>query len=401
MENSKVVGPVVKHESYLVTLTPPAAGDLLFVSSYDVSDPESTSGDKHGYQRPPTVKRFKEVGSYFEKNGNQRLVTPVIVSVRLKEPEQVERFLKLLANGDIEQIKELFGPRVASIVDGQHRVYGLLHAWTNNNEFLPRIPALLIFGLTYEEETDLFNTINVTQRKLPKALVEVNRGDITEAGEHTYAQQIRKLTFGLCRQEDSVWGPVDGDERINMTGARDPNRPVTYEGLRRSTSNMLPKRLYDRLAALDEDLPLKYAKRYWSAVSEACAEAWNGQPETRTVINPDTEETHEEKIKYRIKDLVGVAALARLGQDIIQSHIDSGEADKLEGLVNGLVEVNWEKCDGNPWMRSQAGFAGQRELYELLYALVYSDQRPWESTDASAETQAAPTISEAPVAAEA
>jgi len=37
---------------------------------------------------------------------------------------------------------------------------------------------------------------------------------------------------------------------------------------------------------------------------------------------------------------------------------------------------DWEKADNNPWMKSQAGFAGQKDLYEGLYQWVYSGVRP-------------------------
>ena len=40
------------------------------------------------------------------------------------------------------------------------------------------------------------------------------------------------------------------------------------------------------------------------------------------------------------------------------------------------MEVNWKKEEGNPWMRSQAGFAGQKELYEVLHLWVYNDKEP-------------------------
>ena len=376
MTNARVIGHVVENRLYQTALTPPKADELFFVSTYDSEDPLSNAFDKHGYQRPPSPNRFAEIGNYYSEESNSYKIPPIIISVRLSDPEDIKRFLKLLDAGDIDGIKAAFGEHVASVVDGQHRLKGLIHAWKKNPEFLPEVPFALYFGLTFIEEANMFNTINATQRKLPKALIETTRGDITEAGDATYAQHIRRLTFSLCRDEDSVWGPVDGIEQINMTGVRDPNRPVTYEGLRRSTSNMFPVHLLTRLSAIDENLPLKYAKRYWAGVASACAEAWQGIPSKRTVIDPATGIETVERIKYRIKDLVGVASLAKLGKDVITTHIDSGKADKLEELVDRLTQVDWEKSPTNPWMRSQAGFAGQKELYELLYNLVYNEAAP-------------------------
>ncbi len=161
-----------------------------------------------------------------------------------------------------------------------------------------------------------------------------------------------------------------------MTGVRDPNRPVTYEGLRRSMQNMFPPTLLSRLAAMDEQLPLKYAKRDWNAVKEACVEAWTGEPSTEVVDDPVTGESRTVKIQYRIKDLVGVSALAKLGKDIITSDLESREPKRLEELTAKLMEVNWKKEEGNPWMRSQAGFAGQKDLYEILHQWVYNDNEP-------------------------
>ncbi len=388
MLSTRVLGHLEENRSYLLALTAPAARELLFVSTYDAQDPKSNAPDKHGYQRPPTPSRFPEIARYYLENGNRSLITPIVVSVRLSEPTDIGRFVKLLAAGDVSGIHRAFGQKVASIVDGQHRFYGLLKATEQDPEFLPFIPLMVYFGLSFVEEAELFNTINVTQRKLPKALIETTRGDITEAGDTSYSQQIRRIAFSLCRDEDSVWGPVKGVETINMTGVRDPNRKVTYEGLRRSTSNMFPAEILDRWINIDENLPVKYAKRYWRAVSEVCVEGWTEKPDSRVEVDPDTGEKREVAIDYRLKDLVGVAALAKLGKDIIVAHFESGEKDKLEQLVSRLVDVDWSKDPKNSWMKSQAGFAGQKDLYMLLHRYVFSGKdpegnlAPWSKQDA-------------------
>lgn len=377
MSAARLLGHVEHQRVYVATLTPPIARDLLFVSTYEAEDPASNAVDRHGYQRPPMPKRFPEIAHYFTTGSNRFLVTPLIISVRLAAVADIERFLQFLQAGDISAIRRHFGINVASVVDGQHRYLGLVSAWEADSEFLPAIPVMLYFGLSFVQEAELFNTINATQRKLPKALIETTRGDITQVGSEGYAQRIRRIAFALCRDSDSVWGPIEGVEQVNMTGVRDPDRPVTYEGLRRSTANMFPEELLSRLEALDSELPIKLAKRYWKHVSETCREAWTGRPSFRITEDPITGERSEVPIKYRIKDLVGVAALAKLGKDIITSQIEArGEPQRLENLVDKLADVDWEKRDENPWMRSQAGFAGQKELYGMLHALVYSDEIP-------------------------
>lgn len=377
MSSPRVLGHVEHNRVHVVVVSPATARDLFFVSTYDTTDPDSNARDKHGYQRPPMPGRFAEIANYFTDNEHQYLITPLIVSVRLRDAQQIDRFMRLLEANDIAAISRTFGRSVASVVDGQHRFLGLVKAWEENSEFQPPIPVVLYFGLDFVDEAELFNTINVTQRKLPKALIETTRGDITEAASASYVQKIRRIAFSLCRDADSVWGPISGVEQINMTGVRDPERPVTYEGLRRSTANMFPVELLERLENLDPDLPVKIAKRYWKRVSEACREAWTGSPATRVESDQEAGEDRVVTIKYRIKDLVGVAALAKLGKDIITSQIEAPlGANRLEGLVEKLVAVDWEKRPGNQWMVSQAGFAGQKDLYHVLHRLVYSGERP-------------------------
>ncbi len=71
-------------------------------------------------------------------------------------------------------------------------------------------------------------------------------------------------------------------------------------------------------------------------------------------------------------------------------HIDSGDPNKIDELVSKLVEVDWRKEAGNRWMQSQAGFAGQKELYEMLYRWVYLDIHP-DHSEADQEKEAVDT----------
>jgi DGQHR domain-containing protein len=375
----RIVGPLVEGESYAATFTPEAASELFFVSTYDTKDPHSNAHDKHGYQRPPDPKRFPKIAKYYKTNDNISKITPLILSVRLKEPRDVINFVELMKAGDVEGIKEL-GDAVISVVDGQHRFRGLEHAWKEDADFSPDIPVTLYFGLSFVDEAQLFDDINVNAKKLPKALIEITKGEISETGERTYQQQIRVVAIDLCRDHDSVWGPRLNDEgvredQVNMTGVRDPNRKVTYEGIRRSTANMYPKRLLGRINRLGPDKLTELAKLYWEEVALICDTAWNATPK----IEKDEDGNDVEvKVDYRLKDLVGVASLAKLGKDVIEEYVNSGLNEQvLKDRVKKLEVVNWEKGDqANKWMKGQAGFAGQKELYERLYRWVYGDIGP-------------------------
>lgn len=383
----------VPGKAALVTLTPDALKELAFISTYNTVDEQSSSPRQHGYQRDPLDARFPAIGRYFSqeegegeghKHTHAHLITPIIASVRVYSPKDQAEFNHLFSKGDIAGIHAKFGKSVVSIVDGQHRTGGLFWAWENKANFNPDVPLMFYYGLRYADEATLFDDINTNQRKLPKALIEATKVHM-EAGEKTHQQTIREVAFDLAQDGDSPWYG-----KVNMTGARDPEKPVTYEGLRRATGNMLQEKLIARLErqglAVD-----KVAKKYWELVSRSCAPAWQDRP--KLVKDPETGETEEVEVKYRLKDLAGVASVSRLGADILGSALDQSRTEEefnsaVASLVSKLGQVDWEKRPGNPWTSAGAGFAGQTGLYKMLYELVYLDQAPGVSAQAGPEEAA-------------
>jgi DGQHR domain-containing protein len=367
----------VPGKSALATLTPDALKELAFVSTYNTIDEQSSSPRQHGYQRDPMAARVPAIGRYFAqqegdgKHTHAHLITPIIASVRVYSPKEQARFNHLFNKGDITAIHKEFGPSVFSIVDGQHRMGGLYWAWENKADFNPDAPVMLYYGLRYADEATLFDDINTNQRKLPKALIEATKVHM-EAGEPTHQQQIREVAFALAQDGDSPWYG-----KVNMTGARDPEKPVTYEGLRRATGNMLQEKLISRLNRRGFVLD-KVAKKYWELVARACAPAWQERPR---IVKDESGNNVEESVKYRLKDLAGVASVSRLGADIISSALEQSKTEEefwssVASLVSKLGQVDWEKRPGNPWTSAGAGFAGQTGLYKMLYDLVYLDEAP-------------------------
>lgn len=374
----EVVAEFVPGKAALATMTPDALKSIAFISTYNTVDDQSSSPRQHGYQRDPMAARFPAIGRYFAqqegdgKHTHAHLITPIIASVRVYNDKERLEFVKLFNKGDIHGIHEKFGKAAVSIVDGQHRTGGLFWAWEREADFNPDVPVMLYFGLRYADEATLFDDINTNQRKLPKALIEATKVHM-EQGEPSHAQTIREVAFALAQDGDSPWFG-----QVNMTGARDPEKPVTYEGLRRATGNMLQEKLIARLERQGLVLD-KVAKKYWELVSRACAPAWQERP--RLVVPIEGGDPVEEKIKYRLKDLAGVASVSRVGYDIIGSALDQSRTDEefwsaVASMVSKLGVIDWEKREGNPWTSAGAGFAGMTGLYKMLYDLVYLDKSP-------------------------
>ncbi|MEA5456823.1 DGQHR domain-containing protein [Sinomonas sp. JGH33] len=368
-----LLGVLDPYKEASAAMTPAAMARLLFISNFEETDPESPAADRHGYQRQPMRERIPKIRDFYLKKEPTSRTTPIIVSVRLRDEAAIERFLELFAAGNIEGIRQEFDESVMSVVDGQHRYLGLVEAWTKDPSFCPLAPVSLYFGLDFTEEATFFDVINTEQKKLPKALIEITKADVRELGHATHTQRVRLIATMLARHEESVW-----HGQVNLTGARDPNKPVTFEGLRRSSASMFPSELLGRLEAAGKDVD-EVARMYWAMIAETCAEAWNEESRTRIDENGDKVPYTP---KYRIKELVGVASLAKLGKDIITSALEHPNFnERMKSLVGALAEVDWEKVnlqndERNPWMASQAGFAGQADLYKTLYAWVYYGKKP-------------------------
>lgn len=356
----------------MATLTPDKLHELKFVSTYHSKDEQSSHVHKRGYQREPMIARFPGIGRYYARGHNRHLIPPLVASARIYNPTDQVEFNKLFAKGDMAGIHKKFGKSVFSIVDGQHREGGLFWAWTNLDDFNADVPVIIFYGLHYSEEAQLFDDVNTSQRKLPKALIEATKVHM-EAGNKSHEQYIREVAAALAEDGDSVWRGL-----INMTGgAEEKDRPLSYEGIRRSTSHMLPVKLVSRIQ--DRKLRAdKVAKKYWEMVSTACAPAWEGHG--KEAIDEEGYIGVEE-IKYKIHDLAGTASLGMLGQDIISTSLEKGQDEEdfwsaMADLVSRLGAVDWEKRKDNPWVGTGAGFAGAGDLYDLLYALVYLDKQP-------------------------
>jgi DGQHR domain-containing protein len=339
---------------------------LFWISRFEDEDPDSPAIDHHGYQRQPIMSRIPGISKYYSQPGAR--TTPINLSVRVPLDE-VDDFLAAWNEGDIDDITRRWGKAVVSVVDGQHRFLGIVDNWQKNSDWNPKVPVMLNFGMSFAEEAEFFDVINSTQRKLPKALIEITKADVTESANVDHAQRVRQIATMLARHPESVW-----HGQVNLTGARDPNKPVTFEGLRRSTVAMFPKEILARLVQDGKDVD-EVARAYWALIADACSEAWKG--DSFTVDEDEFGNTTEVRKEYRIKELVGVASLARLGKDIIASALEHDNfAQRMRSLAFKLAYVDWEKRKGNSWMASQAGFAGQADLYQVLYKWVYLGLNP-------------------------
>ncbi|URR00627.1 DGQHR domain-containing protein [Pseudoalteromonas sp. SCSIO 43095] len=116
-----------------------------------------TRAHSGGPQREASTKRKAEIANYC-KDPDATFPTPIILSIN---SEYIKNFNA--TSFEIQKSEE-----IASILDGQHRVAGIL-ASEHIDDF--ELPVVIVMDLTEEEKAYIFSIINSKQTKVPPSLI--------------------------------------------------------------------------------------------------------------------------------------------------------------------------------------------------------------------------------------
>jgi DGQHR domain-containing protein len=382
----------------LGVLNPHALKDLTFVPRWGEAD--DFSPHKVGYQRKELIEEHR-VGAYAKylvdelgvDDDQVRIERPTAITIAVRLAlDEVPEFVRIFNRGGIAQVLQRYGARIMAVLDGQHRKLGMERAAemleSAGQQLTMMTPCVLQFGMTFFEEARLFATINSKQTRVRRALVEIsNFWEGEHNGSSTHEHMIRKIAWHLMDDAASPFKKID----VSPSGARMPNAHLTYEGLRRATSHMWSPYLYQRVKAVED--PIKVTLQYWQLVAEACRRYW-----VKAIPKPKGKKPldYVEPPQSRLTELVGIASVAKLGANVIETALSSPHPTKrMRELVMRLKDVDWTKKkaeDAEPGDDlgdlqagiAGAGFAGQKELYTRLAAHVYAPEgglRKWSEED--------------------
>lgn len=158
------------HKFYSLTLP----SELLAETCYVV---DRTEDPIEGFQRELDEKRAKEIAAYID-SGLGTIPSSIVLSAQ----EDAE----LVYNSSNKSISFKSLRNAFLIIDGQHRVYGFMHA---KKAF--RVPVVIYSGLSKRDETRLFIDINSKQKGVPPELLL----DIKKLAEYENDQEeyLREL----------------------------------------------------------------------------------------------------------------------------------------------------------------------------------------------------------------
>ncbi len=138
------------HTFYSLTLPSELLAHTCFVINRE-EDPIE------GFQRELDEKRAKEIAQYID-SGLGTIPSSIVLSAQEGADLQYDSTRKSISFNQI--------PTAFLIIDGQHRVYGFMHA-----KKALRVPVVIYDNLTKRDETRLFIDINSKQRGVPPELL--------------------------------------------------------------------------------------------------------------------------------------------------------------------------------------------------------------------------------------
>ena len=152
-----------------------------------------------GIQREPSPRRINEIAEYSD-TVDAAFPTPILLAIDSAN---------CTIDGNTISIPK---DKVADIVDGQHRVLGLMRS--NQKEKL-NIPVVFMLDATKEQSALLFATINGKQTKVPASLIYDLFGVTKGRSPQKTAHEIARALNGM---DTSPWY-----RRLKMLGKKSPD----------------------------------------------------------------------------------------------------------------------------------------------------------------------------------
>ena len=337
MPNLGIISDVLKRNVgdrvyYIGTISSNIAKEVTFVPVVEDSDTYLHQILDNGYQRPGKKTRMNQFKKYLKEYSN-RLIPPVILSARGK--------WKFETKGD-GSIGEIQIEGKAAIVDGQHRVGGIVSHFQDTDEPI-NFDFICFDNLSLQEEINEFKTINGKQVGVPKALQEY-------LGEDPNAD----LAWELNEHDDSPFY-----KRITRT-TMGPDHLFALHSVAKNIGRTFQ---HGSLQDLDKKIKKEVLIKYWNCIKTENESAW--------------QDAYKEKKKdhtHKLLELTGNIAWSLVAPEILlkgfDPNDDSFDWNEIEKVISFVSQdIDWEKKGEFYGMTGEVG--GRRIANHLQSALGY------------------------------
>lgn len=205
--------------------------DTCYVSRRD-------EDSEKGFQRSLNESRAKDIANYLDK---ERGCIPSSIILSIQDHAQFQY------NPETFEISFLNKPKIFMVIDGQHRLYGLLKAENNYD-----VPVIIFNSLKSFDEVSLFIDINTKQKGVPTTLLL----DIKNlAGRESKREERQKELFDRLN-ENSVLAGL-------MSPTKSQVGKITRVSFKSATNQLFENSYFEDK---DVDIIYKGLKNYLQAV---------------------------------------------------------------------------------------------------------------------------------------
>jgi DGQHR domain-containing protein len=317
---------------FLGTLTPKEIKQLIFVPVVNLAERDDSTlflvEKPGGYQRAGDSKRMDVIRDFVKGRPNC-LIPPVVLSARSQweftpVSKQHDRF------GSI-QAKE-----VAAIIDGQHRLGGLLRLVNDeeadDNLKSRPIPFMAIDDMGFDLEKQEFVDINYNQQGVKKSLIHYLNREESFAG---------KAAFALMEDEESPFkGRIDSETKhpwsLILFGAiKECVEEMFGENMRKSRS------FNPELDGSLQEQAIEFVLQYWRCVQTCLPEFWADL----SLMPAPKEKKSKEKpgtagFNFRLLEETGIRAFARLADTLFHINwLDTTRQPSFDAVRRYLTEL--------------------------------------------------------------
>jgi DNA sulfur modification protein DndB len=179
-------------------------------------------------------------------------------------------------NGNLDINENTFSfeqrPKLAQIIDGQHRVAGITAAIKEDDTIKDiRIPVVIYNNLSSRECADIFIAINTEQKPAPKSLVYDLYGIGSDAAIDHAAARARDISEVLNSMESS---PYYG--KIKFPGERRRKGGIALSTAVSAIKQLVePNATFEQIGINELQVQIKCLFNYFTALSEEYGNSWD------------------------------------------------------------------------------------------------------------------------------
>ncbi len=331
------------------------SAELVQIAYADIRRLEDRDVERYlGIQRPLNPKRVKELAQY-ANNVDATFPTGVILAVSSEDAEYD------LKTGMMSLRR---GPKVAKILDGQHRIAGL-EGYKGASFFLN---VVIFVDMDIENQAQVFATINLTQTRVGKSLAydlyEYAKTRSPQKTAHNIARLLNTEDGSPFKDRIKILGQATPGKEETLTQAAVVDRILPYlskdpmrdRDLIRRGETPEPAKPQERGALIfrqmflderDADIAL-VVWNYFKAVEKRWPYAWPTKA-AGNILNRTT----------------GFAALMRFLPIAYNASENSGQVTPLEWFQAVFNKLSLKDDDFTP-ERYKPGTSGQTDLFKDL-----------------------------------